>query len=105
MSLLQPSTDETTRLKQALGLWGLYFLVTLLINGSPLFLLGYDLRGWSYSPLKDLLVNLFIYGGLFLVAPLILTKGWQTVRQPGFLLPLLAKLALLVLAVISLAKA
>ena len=89
MSLVQPSTDQALRLKRALGLWGVYFITTLLVNGSLLYLLGVDLHAWSYSPLKDLLVNLSIYGVLFLVAPLVLTVGWETVRQPGFLLPLI----------------
>jgi hypothetical protein len=30
------------------------------------------------------------YAGLFLVLPLVLVKGWETVRQPAFLIPLLA---------------
>lgn len=89
MSLLQPTTDSMVRLKQALFWWGVYFAVTVLINGTLLFLLGWDLHGWSYSAGKDLLVNLLVYSGLFLVVPLILTKGWDTVRQPGFIVPLL----------------
>jgi hypothetical protein len=54
--------------------------------------LGVDLQGWTYSIAKDILFGLIVYGGVFLVIPLILVKGWQTVRQPGFLLPLLLAL-------------
>jgi len=38
-----------------------------------------------------------IYGGLFLAAPLIFTKGWATVRQPAFLIPLLVAIIALTL--------
>ena len=61
----------------------------ILLNGTLPFALGADLRSWTYSTPKDILVHLIIYGGLFLVAPLILTKGIQIVRQPDFLIPLL----------------
>jgi len=33
---------------------------------------------------KYILSGLVIYGGLFLVAPLALVKGWHVVRQPPF---------------------
>ena len=110
MSILQPSSDVTMRLKQAVGLWGIYILTAVLINGTLLFIAGRDLREWVYSPQSMLLSNLLVYGLLFLVMPLVLTKGWGLVRQPGFILPLLLALAALALrtrfrpaAVVSLA--
>lgn len=74
---------------QALCLWGVFIVLAIAINGTIPFLLGLDVHAWTYSPLKDVAFNLIIYGGLFLVIPLILTKGWATVRQPAFFLPLL----------------
>ena len=46
-------------------------------------------RSWTASPTKDVLISLVVYSGFFLIAPLILTKGLETVRKPGFLIPLL----------------
>ena len=91
-SLLDTSPSQAEidhRARQALATWGIYLLITSLLNGTIPFLLGYDQRGWTYSPLKEVLVNLCVYSGLFLAVPLILTKGWATVRQPGFWIPLL----------------
>jgi len=76
------------RAKQALILWGVYIVLTILLNGTILFILGRDMQVWTASPAKDVLINFIIYGVIFLVVPLILTKEWSMVRQPGFLLPL-----------------
>ena len=76
------------RARQALIVWGVFISLNILFNGTILFLLGKDLQAWTASPLKSLLFNLVQYGSMFLVVPLILTKGWETVRQPAFLLPL-----------------
>lgn len=76
------------RSKQALTLWGVYIAITILLNGTIPFTLGRDMHAWTASPTKDILVNFVVYGLLFLLAPLILTMGWSTVRQLGFLLPL-----------------
>ena len=83
------SENADRHVKQALFLWGTYIVVTSLINATLPFALGNDMRAWTASPQKDLLANLVIYGLIFLFIPLILTKGWETVRQPGFLLPLM----------------
>lgn len=81
--------------RQALLLWGVFIVLNILLNGTIPFVLGKDLHAWTASPVKDVLINLIQYGIVFLVAPLILTKGWHTVRQAGFLLPLaLAVLAM-----------
>lgn len=74
--------------RQALVLWGVFIGVTVLVNGTILFILGVDMQEWTYSPIKDVLFNLVTYSGLYLVVPLILIKGWATVRQRAFLVPL-----------------
>ena len=62
------------RAKQALILWGAYIILTSIINATIPFTLGTDVRAWTASPLKDILANLIVYGLIFLVVPLILTK-------------------------------
>jgi len=89
MNQNQLSKDSDRRAKEALALWSVFIVVNVVINGTIPFILGADLRGWTGSPIKDVTFNLVTYSGLFLVAPLILTKGWGTVRQPAFLVPLL----------------
>ena len=84
------NTNQLAR--QALMLWGVYIVLAILINGTIPFVLGKDLRMWTASPAKDFLFNLIQYGIMFLVLPLILTKGWDTVRQSAFLLPLILAL-------------
>lgn len=77
------------RAKQALVVWGVFIVLNMLLNGTIPFLLGNDLQAWTASPMKGFLFNLVQYGIMFLVVPLLMTKGWATVRQPAFLLPLL----------------
>ena len=92
---LEPRSKSISAAGQALLLWGAFIIAAVLLNGTLPFLLGRDLHAWTASPVKDAAFNLVIYGGVFLVAPLVLTKGWETVRQTGFLLPLcLALLAM-----------
>lgn len=85
------------RAKQALIVWVVFILLNILLNGTIPFLLGRDLHAWTISPIKNLLFNVVQYGIMFLVIPLILTKGWGTVRQPAFLLPLLVGILALAL--------
>jgi len=77
------------RAKQALIVWGVFIVINTIINGAIPFALGTDMRAWTASVAKDTLFNLIVYGLVFLTVPLILIKGWGTVRQPAFLLPLL----------------
>jgi hypothetical protein len=77
------------RAKQALLVWGVFIVINIILNGTIPFFLGRDLHAWTASPIKGFLFNLVQYGIMFLVIPLILTKGWAIVRQPAFLLPLL----------------
>lgn len=84
------SSNDTKHLVwQALGLWGIFIIINVIINGTIPFALGSDMRSWVYSKTHLILVGLFVYGVIFLTVPLILIKGWQTVRQPAFLIPLL----------------
>jgi len=80
-------------IRQALILWAIFFILAVVLNGTIPFLIGADLHAWISSTVYRVLFPLLIYGGVFLVNPLILIKGWQTVRQPAFLVPLLLALA------------
>jgi len=96
MSQTKTLPDANQRLNQALILWGVFMVAALLINGTVPFILGRDMHAWTASPIKDLLFGVVTYSGLYLVAPLLLTKKWETVRQPAFWLPL--ALAILAMA-------
>lgn len=80
------SEDHPTR--EALIVWLVFIVLNVAVNGTIPFLLGHDLRAWSESPWKLMLVGFVGYGLLFTVVPLVLIKGWATVRQPAFLFPL-----------------
>lgn len=87
---IQPKSlpNESQRATQALILWTLFIITAILINGTIPLILGKDMHAWTASPIKDMLFNLITYSGVFLVAPVLLTQKWETVRQPGFLIPL-----------------
>jgi hypothetical protein len=85
----EPTIDVQRESIQALYVWGVFIALAVIINGTIPFIPGVDLHAWTNSPLKDVAFNFIIYGGLFLVVPLILTKGWATVRRPAFFLPLI----------------
>ena len=74
--------------RQAFLVWSVFFVLLVLFNGTIPFALGVDLHAWTSSPVKSVLFGLIFYAGMFLVVPLILIKGWDTVRRPAFLLPL-----------------
>jgi len=69
------STNLDHRAWQAFGVWVAFIVIVVLINGTIPFALGNDVRAWTFSTTKGMLFGLLIYGGLFLVVPLILTKG------------------------------
>ena len=73
---------------RGLSVWGLFIVLNIIINGTIPFVLGADLHDWTYSITKNILFSVLLYYGVFLVIPLILTKGWQTVRQPVSLVAL-----------------
>src|SRR4030066_380149 len=85
----EPTTDFQRQSMQALFVWGVFIALAVIINGTIPFILGFDLHIWTFSPLKDVAFNLIIYGGLFLAVPMVLTKGWATVRRPAFFVPLI----------------
>ena len=85
----EPTIDVQRQSMQALYAWGVFITLTIFINGTIPFVLGFDLHTWTYSPLKDVAFNLIVYSGLFLVVPLVLTKGWEIIRLPSFFLPLI----------------
>jgi hypothetical protein len=85
----EPTIDTQKQSMQALYLWGVFIALAVIINGTIPFILGFDLHTWTYSPLKGVAFDLIIYGGLFLIVPIVLTKGWAIVRRPAFFLPLI----------------
>jgi hypothetical protein len=95
---MQTSPLQATPLdhsKGAIALWALFIILLVILNGTIPFLFGVDLHAWTTSGLKSILFGFLFYGLLFLAGPLILLKGWGTVRQPAFLIPLvIAVLAL-----------
>lgn len=81
--------EKNRQSNQAIIAWCVFFALLVLVNGTIPFALGVDLRAWTASPIKSLLLGFIVYGVLFLVVPLVLIKGWDTVRKPAFLLPLI----------------
>lgn len=75
---------------QVLIVWGIFIVVNILIHNTISFILGKDVYRWTYSTIKDVLYRFFIYSIIFLVIPLIIVKGWKTVRKIDFLIPLIA---------------
>ncbi len=85
----QPAVSGNDRQwRQALLVWIVFFVLLVLFNGTIPFALGVDLHAWTTSPIKSILFGLIFYAGMFLAVPLTLIKGWDTVRQPAFMLPL-----------------
>ncbi len=97
MSVTDDPVALARQFRQAWLLWGIFFVVAVIVNGTLPFALGADLHPWTQSWLKSILFSFAIYAILFLAVPLILIKGWQTVRQPGFLVPLCLAMAALTL--------
>ncbi len=82
------SSEKSRQFRQAVLLWAIFFVLFVIFNGTIPFALGMDLHAWTASPVKSVLLGLVFYAGIFLAVPLILVKGWGTVRRPAFLLPL-----------------
>ncbi len=81
--------ERDRRAWQALLVWGVFIVLLVIANGTVPFMFGVDVHAWTSSKVKSVIFDLVFYAVIFLVVPLILTKGWTTVRQPAFLLPLL----------------
>lgn len=97
----KPSMDRVPDpTRQALIVWAIFFTLNILLNGTIPFILGADMRAWKASALSSVLFGLVQYGIIFTLVPLILIKGWDTVRQPAFLVPLCIGLAAMSLSLI-----
>ena len=95
MSTTIDELSMTRQSRQALLVWCVFFVLVVALNGTVPFVLGVDLHAWTQSTVKSVLFAFVFYSVLFLAVPLILIKGWKTVRQPAFLFPLcLAMLAI-----------
>jgi hypothetical protein len=82
--------EEKRKARQAILVWILFFSATVAINLLIPVALGINMYGWTYSSAKELLLSSAGYAGFFLILPLILTKGWKTVKKPSFVIPLAA---------------
>jgi len=82
--------EKNKKARQAIIVWLLFFASALIINLLIPIALGLNLHDWTYSGSKGLLLFSVVYAGFFIVVPLVLTKGWSTVKKPGFLVPMLA---------------
>ncbi len=82
------ASNKGRQFRQALIVWCVFIVLAVLVNGTIPFALGVDLHAWTASPIRSVLLAFVFYAVLFLAVPLLLIKGWQTVRQPAFLLPL-----------------
>ncbi len=89
MSTIANQLQPLDKSKQAILLWCIFIVLAVLLNGTIPFMMGTDLHAWTSSALKSILISFVFYAVLFLAVPLIIIKGWDTVRQPAFLYPLL----------------
>ncbi len=80
--------EGSRRARQAAIVWILFFIATVSINVLIPIAFGMNLHSWTYSNAKGFLFFSVNYAGFFLIVPLILTKGWRTVRKPSFIIPL-----------------
>ncbi len=69
-TLDQPRIADRSR--PALLLWGVFFVLAVLVNGTVPFILGVDLHAWTQSPVKSVLLAFVFYAVLFLAVPLML---------------------------------
>jgi hypothetical protein len=86
---VQKDHDEK-RASQTIIVWILFFAATVPINLLMPVILGINMHDWTYSNAKGLVLFSINYAGFFLILPLILTKGWNTVKKPSFLIPMVA---------------
>ena len=97
MDMVMNQQHPLDRSKQAILLWCVFFVLAVLFNGTIPFVMGIDLHAWTSSVIKSVVFAFVFYAVLFLAVPLVILKGWLTVRQPAFLYPLiLAMLAITV---------
>ncbi len=80
MTAMVGQSNLAHRSRQAFLLWGIFFVLAVIVNGTIPFMLGVDLHAWTQSTIKSVLFAFVFYTVLFLAVPLILIKGWKTVR-------------------------
>lgn len=73
----------------AIKIWLVFIALLIFINDLIPLIFGLNLYSWTYSIFKNFLFSVVIYAGVFLVVPIIMVKGWENVRKPAFLIPLL----------------
>ena len=97
MEAITNQQSPLDRSKPAILLWCVFIALAILFNGTIPFMIGADLHAWTSSVMKSVLFAFIFYAVLFLAIPLLILKGWNIVRQPTFLCPLiLAMLAITV---------
>lgn len=89
VSQVRSSSDSNRIAYQTMAVWGLFFVVNGILHETIPFALSNGTRNFVYSVSKDVLYHFAMYGLIFLVIPLVLSKGWKTVRQPSFILPMI----------------
>lgn len=91
---------QTNTARQAIIVWCIFFLLAVLLNGTVQFAFGADMRTWKGSFIDNILFGFIQYGVMFTVVPILLIKGWETIRQPAFLIPLCIALAAITSALV-----
>jgi membrane protease YdiL (CAAX protease family) len=82
--------SKNKKAHQAITVWLLFFASALIINLLIPLAFGLNLHDWTFSGSKGLLLFPVVYAGFFIVVPLVLTKGWATVKKPSFFVPMAA---------------
>ncbi len=80
--------ERKSKARQALLVWILFFAATISINLLIPTALGISLNNWSSSTAQTLLLSSIGYAGFFTIVPLLLTKGWNNMKKPSFLIPM-----------------
>jgi len=99
------SNETGRRAWQALAVWGVFIAFAIIVNGTIPFVFVFDMHAWTYSATKSIIFHLVGYVVLFMVVPVILTKGLAVVRQSAFLLPLIAAVIAITLMGVMWSKA
>lgn len=55
-------------------IWFVFIFLAIIFNRTIQFIFGFDVKNWTYSTLKSLLFNIFIYGIVFYIIPIFYTN-------------------------------
>lgn len=88
-ALTKSSADANRLAYQALGLWGVFFVVNAILHQTIPFALSGQVPDWLFPISEGFAYHFLIYGILFLIGSLLLSKGWEKVKQSSFLIPLI----------------